>query len=202
MLRFCLNNGLGLSFPFCFQAKSKPPIITRSDTEASAAVPRILLLLCFFPLILVFWSYSKSQIICSFITFLLISKSNVYLLVASSKSLAICLLRSLKSCMRCINLYTKKWSWCLNGCRGAREVNKLFISTTESWLESIQTVECRTEIWFGYFVFSFLLFSVILLKIVIIVVSGGCRWKQWDVSLHPMSPIVSLPCVVNGGFLD
>jgi len=80
---FFLNSGLGISLPFCFQAKSKPPIITRSDTEVSAQL--LSRGSCYCPTsrfcsLFLFSVHSKCQIICYFITFILLSKSKVYFL--------------------------------------------------------------------------------------------------------------------------
>lgn len=144
-------------FPsFCFQAKTKPPIITRSDKEASAAVPR--------PGLVIAWKADYSHYLQTttdakllFFYYLLVDFENYSLFALGFDIIAlICLLRSLKSCMRCSDLYMTKWIWCLNERRGAREVNQLVISITQPWQqdltdvyivrlvdsESIQTVEC------------------------------------------------------------
>ncbi len=133
MIIYFLNNVLGLFPSFCFQAKTKPPIITRSDKEASAAVPRV------------WWIADYSHYLQTttivkllFFYYLLVDFENYSFFALGFDIIAlICLLRSLKSCMRCTYLYMTKWSWCLNERRGAKEVNKLFISITQPWQQDL-----------------------------------------------------------------
>ncbi len=148
---------MGIFPSFCFQAKNKPPIITRSDKEASAAVPRILLLLEK-PIILTIYRQQQTPKLLFFYHLLIDFENYRFFALGFDIIAPIGLLRSLKSCMRCTYLYMTKWSWCLNERRGAREVHKLFISITQPWqqdltfrclycspcglTESIQTVEC------------------------------------------------------------